>query len=78
MKCIDAWKAQLPGGEPTCPFCRAKWENPKSSIRIFPDLDPEGYSIYQEWLYHGHICIDDGEDGLPTPGHLVAAYIFGA
>jgi hypothetical protein len=77
MKCIYAWKVQPRRGEPTCPFCRAKWENSKSSIHIFPDLDPEGHSIYQEWLYLGHICIDDGEDGLPTPGHLVAAYIFG-
>jgi hypothetical protein len=78
MKCIDVWKAQLPRGEPTCPFCRAKWENPKSSVHTFPDLDVKGYSIYQEWLYRGNICIKDGEDGLPTFGDLVAAYIFGA
>jgi hypothetical protein len=78
LKCIYVWKIQPRRGEPTCTFCRAKWENPKSSIHIFPDLDPEGYSIYQEWLYRRHICIDDSEDGLPTFGDLVAAYIFGA
>lgn len=45
-----------------------------------PDMAPEIYPVYHEWLYRKQICIKDTEtDVQPTPSHgtWVLAYFFG-
>jgi len=84
--CIQAWKANKPGqGALTCPNCRQGWvaESNKIKTRAFHELDKVGYSIYQEWLYRGHVCIpddvpeDESHNVNSSYGSLIKAYLVG-
>jgi len=79
---MDSWLANSrDGGTPTCPICRKDW--PQQELlpsRKFPQLSSVGYSVYQEWLYYGQICITLDFDGkeIVDPQKWAEAYIFGA
>lgn len=79
--CIMEWKLARNGAaSEKCPMCRANWPIDTQWMRHYvrSDLDPVGYSIYQEWLYRGHISVEDIEQtDHPNYIILLKAYFFG-
>jgi hypothetical protein len=80
--CIMRWKAEKRGqASNQCPMCRSNWvvEDDVIKTHVFKKLDAPCYSIYQEWLYRGHICVpDDDPSGVMQIVSLTRAYLFGA
>jgi hypothetical protein len=82
-KCIERWndEKRAAGQAVKCPFCRHKWATEDNMITVhrFPKISATAFSIFNDWLYHDRIAVEDieyeDEDGSPDIEGLVKAYI---
>jgi hypothetical protein len=78
--CIQRWINER--GKPKdfkCPHCRQPWPLKVNTALIhrFPKLDAMAFAMYNEWLYHHSITLQDDENGNPSLYNLVQAYFLG-
>jgi hypothetical protein len=72
------WKLEKRRGV-KCPHCRHDWpeENENVPYYFVSGVEPESFAIYNEWLYRGHISIEDDDNGFPLVNGISHAYCVG-
>ncbi|KAF7681379.1 hypothetical protein GT037_000355 [Alternaria burnsii] len=90
-KCMEQWNTEKrENNQPVnCPCCRQSWPGDSKEITVhqYHDISPGPFSMFIEWLYHGHIAVEDLSDDsddeeiaeTPEPDlhELIEAYVIG-
>tara|TARA_R110002003_G_scaffold198_3_gene15447 strand:+ start:985 stop:1707 length:723 start_codon:yes stop_codon:yes gene_type:complete len=60
-------------------MCRQNWEkeDKKPFLYEIPWFRSEAFAIYTEWLYYGHISVEDNDKGYPHVSLISLAYRIG-